>query len=117
MARNLITLWGPEGNILDYARRTWSGLIKDYYSARWSLFFSQLKDGKKFHRKKYWKAFMTNVGLPFMLSHKTYPTEPNDDTLKVIEEVHQRWRWNFTFESDYQKFLGNGDDCLLLSGK
>lgn len=109
MARNLITLWGPEGNILDYARRTWSGLIKDYYAPRWSLFFSQLMDkkggSKKFHRKKYWKAFIKYIALPFNFSHKTYPTEPNGETLKVIAQVHERWRWNFTFSEHYQMFV------------
>ena len=30
-ARNQITLWGPDGQILDYGGKQWSGLMKDYY--------------------------------------------------------------------------------------
>ena len=30
-ARNLVTLWGPRGEIADYASKQWSGLIADYY--------------------------------------------------------------------------------------
>ena len=72
MARNLITLWGPEGNILDYARRTWSGIVMDYYYARWSLFFDELqktlKTGgkKKFKQKTYYKKFIMNIGMEYL---------------------------------------------------
>ena len=37
-----ITLWGYDGNILDYAAKQWSGLIRAYYLPRWSLFFKLL---------------------------------------------------------------------------
>ena len=30
-ARNQITLWGPKGEIVDYARKQWAGLIDLYY--------------------------------------------------------------------------------------
>ena len=30
-AKNQITLWGPNGEIMDYAAKQWNGLIKDYY--------------------------------------------------------------------------------------
>ena len=106
MARNLITLWGPEGNILDYARRTWSGIVMDYYYQRWSLFFRQLKQPmsglKKFKQKNYYKKFMTSIGLPFSLGRKKYPLKPRSDTLKTVRHLHEKWRFNFQFEHDYQ---------------
>ena len=35
-ARNQITLWGPNGEINDYAAKIgWSGLVSSYYLARW----------------------------------------------------------------------------------
>ena len=37
-ARNLITLWGPTGQISDYASKQWSGLISTYYIPRWQRF-------------------------------------------------------------------------------
>ncbi|VDI13112.1 alpha-N-acetylglucosaminidase, partial [Mytilus galloprovincialis] len=41
-ARNQITLWGPRGEILDYACKQWSGLLKGYYIPRWELFVEML---------------------------------------------------------------------------
>lgn len=42
-ARNLITMWGPRGEINDYASKQWSGLLKGYYFHRWKLFFDNLQ--------------------------------------------------------------------------
>ena len=36
-ARNLLTRWGPNGQITDYSSRLWSGLIRTYYHPRWKL--------------------------------------------------------------------------------
>ena len=41
MARNAInqvTLWGPNGELSDYASHQWSGLIGAYYLPRWQMF-------------------------------------------------------------------------------
>jgi alpha-N-acetylglucosaminidase len=43
-ARNQITLWGPSGQIVDYATKQWNGIFEDYYRPRWSLFFGQLRN-------------------------------------------------------------------------
>ena len=37
-ARNQITLWGPTGQINDYASKQWGGLLHSYYVPRWQLF-------------------------------------------------------------------------------
>lgn len=37
-ARNQITLWGPTGQISDYASKQWAGLIGSYYVPRWRMF-------------------------------------------------------------------------------
>ncbi|UDD65982.1 hypothetical protein AFCA_013143 [Aspergillus flavus] len=41
-ARNQITLWGPTGEISDYASKAWAGLISSYYKPRWSIFVDYL---------------------------------------------------------------------------
>ena len=41
-ARMQITLWGPSGEISDYASKDWSGLISTYYLPRWELFSQYL---------------------------------------------------------------------------
>jgi alpha-N-acetylglucosaminidase len=42
-ARNQITLWGPNGQISDYASKDWSGLVSTYYVPRWQIFVDYLQ--------------------------------------------------------------------------
>eukprot|EP00697_Spironema_sp_BW2_P001893 gnl/Spiro4/12539_TR6633_c0_g1_i1.p1 gnl/Spiro4/12539_TR6633_c0_g1~~gnl/Spiro4/12539_TR6633_c0_g1_i1.p1 ORF type:complete len:791 (+),score=215.85 gnl/Spiro4/12539_TR6633_c0_g1_i1:39-2411(+) len=37
-ARNQVTLWGPNGEIRDYASKLWSGLTGQFYAVRWQMF-------------------------------------------------------------------------------
>ncbi len=41
-ARNQVTLWGPAGQISDYASKSWSGLVSTYYLPRWQMFVDYL---------------------------------------------------------------------------
>ncbi|EED15329.1 alpha-N-acetylglucosaminidase, putative [Talaromyces stipitatus ATCC 10500] len=43
-ARNQITLWGPTGQISDYASKSWAGLVSSYYIPRWKMFVEYLID-------------------------------------------------------------------------
>jgi len=56
-ARNQITLWGPSGQINDYASKQWGGLIGSYYYSRWKLFGDTLvsckKSGQPFNQSTY----------------------------------------------------------------
>lgn len=42
-ARNQITLWGPNGEIVDYASKQWSGMVSTFYLPRWRIFIQYLK--------------------------------------------------------------------------
>lgn len=35
---NQLTLWGPHGELSDYASKQWAGLVGPYYAARWRVF-------------------------------------------------------------------------------
>lgn len=42
-ARALITTWSDvDSELVDYAHREWSGLLRDYYAPRWAMFFDYL---------------------------------------------------------------------------
>lgn len=43
-ARNQVTLWGPDGQISDYASKSWGGLISGYYLPRWEIFISYIQE-------------------------------------------------------------------------
>lgn len=45
-ARNQITLWGPDGQISDYASKSWAGLVSGYYLPRWEIFISYLQESE-----------------------------------------------------------------------
>ena len=51
-ARTLITIWGQECSIRDYATRLWSGLVDSYYAPRWKMYtdeiLSCLKEGREY---------------------------------------------------------------------
>ena len=55
-ARNQLTLWGPTGQINDYAAKSWGGLVRSYYASRWQLFFNisldDLQAGRRFDQVK-----------------------------------------------------------------
>jgi alpha-N-acetylglucosaminidase len=42
-ALNQVTLWGPDGEINDYASKQWGGLVGPYYGARWKVFLGYLQ--------------------------------------------------------------------------
>ncbi|KAF2180635.1 glycoside hydrolase family 89 protein [Zopfia rhizophila CBS 207.26] len=41
-ARNQISRWGPNGEINDYASKSWGGLVGGYYKPRWEAFLNYL---------------------------------------------------------------------------
>ncbi|CZS97027.1 related to alpha-N-acetylglucosaminidase [Rhynchosporium graminicola] len=43
-ALNQVTLWGPNGEISDYASKDWSGLVSTFYKSRWKIFTRYLLD-------------------------------------------------------------------------
>ena len=98
-ARNQITLWGPNGEILDYAGKQWNGLISDYYKPRWNLFFDllllDLEDPTNFPftPEEFRKEFLQNIGIPFTKSTKEYPKKPIGDSIEVVDILYQKWRF------------------------
>merc|ERR1719232_1393268 len=68
-ARNQITLWGPNGEIMDYAAKQWSGLFSSYYTPRWILFFATLESSlmagnNTFDAPAFRKKFIDEIGTP-----------------------------------------------------
>lgn len=97
-AKNQITLWGPnsESAVLDYATKQWSGVVSDYYYPRWRLFCQQLYASlvKKvpFHQHIFDEMVFSSVEKPFVYSYKMYPSIPQNDTMKVIRLLYDKWR-------------------------
>ena len=95
-ARNQVTLWGPHGEVLDYAAKPWSGLMRDYYLRRWMLFYKMLARclarGERWRQKSFKRAFLRRIGIPFTLGEKKYPDMPAANPIAAVKAVHRRWR-------------------------
>jgi alpha-N-acetylglucosaminidase len=78
-AKNQITLWGPNGEITDYASKPWAGLVGDYYHARWELFVAEVMAAAatrtSFNKTAFRQASLV-IGQEWYLDNSThYATE------------------------------------------
>ncbi|XP_038610185.1 alpha-N-acetylglucosaminidase [Tachyglossus aculeatus] len=93
-ARYLVTLWGPDGNILDYGNRQLSGLLADYYAPRWALFAGQLADslarGLPF-RQDVFEREALRLGRAFVLGSRRYPVQPTGDTVALARKLFLKY--------------------------
>ncbi|XP_078319350.1 alpha-N-acetylglucosaminidase-like isoform X3 [Crassostrea virginica] len=95
-ARNQITLWGPRGEIRDYACKQWSGLIKDYYLPRWEIFVNYTLDimahNMTYNATELDIMMYLKVELPFSYKLDPYPTEPQGDSVAIVKSLHKKYR-------------------------
>jgi len=96
-ARNQITLWGPDGEIEDYAAKQWAGLTADYYKPRWAFFtqslLQTLKSGStKFNGGDFHKKCMASVEKPWTMDQKVYSNEPKGDTVAISKALLLKYR-------------------------
>jgi hypothetical protein len=91
-ARNQVTLWGPSGNIADYARKHWSGLVATYYvRGRWDILFdaamhslSSLVPVDMDAVKRATLAYEISWNKNFS---EAFATEPTTDALGVLSAI------------------------------
>jgi len=94
--RNQLTLWGPNGEILDYARKEWAGLVADYYKPRWLLFTSMLAEslqtgGAPFLQARYDNVVFNMVEKPFTFKKSTFPDEPIGDSVMLAKQLYDKY--------------------------
>ncbi|KAJ5621454.1 hypothetical protein N7528_006237 [Penicillium herquei] len=93
-ARNQITLWGPRGEITDYASKQWGGLLSSYYVPRWKIFIAYLESTPA---SAYNGTALQDRLMSFELGWQTErwsESEPSGDAAdlkKVITRVKQHW--------------------------
>lgn len=97
-ARNQITLWGPDGEITDYASKSWAGLISSYYMPRWQMFVEYLastSDPKTYNQTAF------SVGL--LRWEEGWVQQTSDGTVQkeariedVLSQAARQWPHVFT---------------------
>lgn len=96
-ARNQITIWGPSGQIVDYANKQWAGIVIDYCLPRWKLFFDELietliKKKRKFNDNKCKQKIFKEIEEPFGVSNKIYETKPHGDPVEIARRIYAKWK-------------------------
>lgn len=90
-ARNQVTMWGPTGQINDYAAKNgWAGLVGDYYGGRWREWCSFLETAVSegtIPTSDQWY----NIDIPFEKAFsngtEAYPTTPEGDPIAIAGAV------------------------------
>lgn len=95
-ARNLITLWGDAASPLhEYSCRQWSGLLNDFYKARWQQFFDTVKVDMAHNRKTDVKRFDSTIAQwewKWVNTQKNYPVTTTGNTIEVVKELYNKYR-------------------------
>lgn len=90
-ARNLVTCWTyKKGQLNDYSRREWSGLIKDYYLARWQAFMDYhlaLLEGREAKAPDYYN----DIEKGYADRREVYPSEPTGPAAPKAKEMYEKY--------------------------
>ncbi|KAG4077999.1 hypothetical protein HA402_002050 [Bradysia odoriphaga] len=96
-ARNQITIWGPTGQVYDYAMKQWAGMISDYCWPRWKFFFDELRE--KMHSRELFNETECQSNIfkaieePFVNGNKLYRLNAHGDTISVAREIYEKWKY------------------------
>jgi len=93
-ARNQITLWGPDGQINDYASKHWQGLVGDYYFGRWQLFSQYITKAITSGQPCDFNALgrdLFQFSTAWNHASNLYPTKPQNDTLVVSRALLSKY--------------------------
>lgn len=95
-ACNQVTLWGPMGNINNYAIKQWAGLIGQYAYNRWKVFFDIMKDalnnGKTVDNNKAERLIFYQVEKRFCLNNTRFPSTPVGNTVEIAKELFDKYK-------------------------
>lgn len=99
-ARNQITIWGPTGQVYDYAMKQWSGMIVDYCLPRWKIFFEEmrksLRTNEYFNETECKRVIFESIEEPFMYADKLYAVKGRGSSIEIAREIYEKWKLIFT---------------------
>ncbi|XP_073954416.1 N-acetyl-alpha-glucosaminidase [Choristoneura fumiferana] len=92
-ARNQITLWGPNGEITDYACKQWAEMFHYYYIPRWRTFLDAALTtkirGEHFDEAGTQRLVRATVEEQFM--YVQIQDLPTDDVKSLALALYQKW--------------------------
>lgn len=93
-ARNQITLWGPSGQLIDYASKGWSGLMKTYHLKRWQIFVEYLiaTEPAQYNQTEFQaKLLVWELSWVNTTGGQLDASEEEPDTKDAIAKTVQQW--------------------------
>ena len=95
-ARTVLSTWGERGQSLnDYANRTWSGMLKGYYSKRWQMFTTDVLISMTHQQKfdpKVFKEKILTFEWDWANNQESYSSTPKGDTLKISQQLFSKYQ-------------------------
>jgi alpha-N-acetylglucosaminidase len=92
-AKALITVWGGDGNLHDYASRAWRGMYREFYLPRWDMFFAAMRtaaqSGKPFD-EGLTRAAITQWEQHWVENGATYRRQVPNNTVGDIRALLKR---------------------------
>lgn len=94
-ARDLVTLWGDKNSELhEYSSRQWSGLINNFYKARWAQFFTYINACMQQHKpvdEKYFDEKMKDWEWQWVNAHELYTATPKGNAVATAKELYTKY--------------------------
>lgn len=94
-ARDLVTLWGDKNSELhEYSSRQWSGLINNFYKARWAQFFTYVNACMQQHKpvdEKYFDEKMKDWEWQWVNAHELYTATPKGNAVATAKELYTKY--------------------------
>lgn len=94
-ARDLITLWGDaESPLHEYSNRQWSGLLHDFYKARWQQFFTLLSGSLQTGTVPDLAAFEKRISQwewKWVNTQKAFPVVVSGNPVIVAKEMYNKY--------------------------
>lgn len=95
-ARTQITVWGSrisaETGLNDYAYKEWSGILRDYYYARWQAFFNYLEE--KLEGKNPKEIDFYSISEEWTNRYNSYSDIPLNNPVEISKEIYYRYIYN-----------------------
>ena len=93
-ARTLITTWGAQSSIRDYATRAWNGLIDTYYAPRWQMFVDEIraciKEGREYDQEAFFKR-LTEFEDGWVAEETLMEYRPATDYMELSRALYEKY--------------------------
>lgn len=90
-ARNILTTWGGRGYSLnDYANRTWSGLVSDYYKERWQRFYDRLQSGGELDEEALLQE-LQDFEWEWVGRKERFAVKPRGDAFRLCRSLYTKY--------------------------